>query len=257
MDLGIKGKKALITGAGRGIGHDIALALASEGVRCAVVSRTESDLDKLVLKLNKKSKGHFKMSLDFLNPSAAEILTSRLAKDFGVPDIIIHNVGGDMNIKDPFCSIEDYRKVWRLNFDVAAELNLLLLPALQKKKWGRVVHISSIASVENQGTVPYCSAKAALNAYTRSMGRFVAKDGVIMTAVLPGAIFTDKGYWDKASKERPEHVKKFIQERMAIKRFGRLEEISKVVLFLSSQHASFCVGSIVSVDGGQGRGFFF
>jgi 3-oxoacyl-[acyl-carrier protein] reductase len=127
---------------------------------------------------------------------------------------------------------------------------------MRGKKWGRIVHTSSISSVENHGPVPYCAAKAALNAYTRSMGRVVAADGVVMTAILPGAVFTEGGYWDQASKERPEHVEKYLAERMAIHRFGKVDEISNLVAFLCSDYAGFCVGSIIPVDGGQGRGFF-
>ena len=140
--------------------------------------------------------------------------------------------------------------------EVAIELNNCVIPHMKEQKWGRIVNISSISSLENQGPVPYCSIKSALTAYSRSMGRVLAPEGIIMTSVLPGAIFTDGGYWDKTSVTDPEHVKKYLNERMAIKRFGTLDEIGNVVTFLCSQQASFCVGSMVPVDGGQGRCFF-
>jgi 3-oxoacyl-[acyl-carrier protein] reductase len=97
--------------------------------------------------------------------------------------------------------------------------------------------------------------KAALNAYTRSFGRFVSADGINVSAVMPGAVFTEGGYWDTASRERPEHVEKYLSERMAIRRFGKPDEIGAIVAFLCSEHASFVVGSAVLVDGGQGRVF--
>ena len=97
--------------------------------------------------------------------------------------------------------------------------------------------------------------KAALNAYTRSFGRYVSPDGVNVVAVLPGAVFTEGGYWDNTARERPEHVEKYLKERMAIRRFGKPDEIGQVVAFLCSEHASFMVGSAVLVDGGQGRVF--
>jgi 3-oxoacyl-[acyl-carrier protein] reductase len=84
----------------------------------------------------------------------------------------------------------------------------------------------------------------------------LAPDGIVITAVLPGAIFTEGGYWDITSKERPEHVKKYLEDRMAIHRFGQPDEIGNVVAFLCSEQASFCIGSIVPVDGGQGRSYF-
>ena len=126
----------------------------------------------------------------------------------------------------------------------------------KRQKWGRICHVSSISALENQGPPAYCAAKSALNAYVRSLGRFVAADNVILTSVMPGAVFTKDGYWDVAARERPAHVEKYLNERMAIRRFGRVEEISELVAFLCSEHSSFCVGSCVLADGGQGRAFY-
>jgi NAD(P)-dependent dehydrogenase (short-subunit alcohol dehydrogenase family) len=257
MDLGIDGRRALVTGAGRGLGRAIAQSLADEGASVAVVSRTRPDLDTLVDQMGGSSAGHLAVAMDLTEEGAPAELTSRLKESgFGPVDIVVHNVGGTLDLRDPFCPIDDWRKLWRLNVEVAVELNLHLMPSMQERKWGRVVHITSIAAMENQGPVPYCSVKAAITAYARSMGRVVAPDGVVVTALLPGAVFTEGGDWDVASKERPEHVERYLSDRMAIQRFGRPEEISSVVSFLCSDHASFCIGSIIPVDGGQGRTFF-
>jgi len=88
------------------------------------------------------------------------------------------------------------------------------------------------------------------------MGGVVAQDGIVMTAVLPGAVFTEDGYWDKASRDRPDHVQKYLAERQRIGRFGRPEEIANFVTYLCSDLASLNTGSIIPVDGGQGRGYF-
>lgn len=252
MDLGIAGRKALVTGAGRGLGRSIASCLAKEGVSVAVVSRTRADIDDF---LAAHEGGHVGIACDLMQDGAPSKVVTELRARLGSPDIVVHNVGGTLDITDPFCSAADWRKVYRFNLEIAIELNLLLVPHMQKQKWGRVVHVSSIASLENQGTVPYCAVKAALNAYARSFGRFVSPDGVSVSAVLPGAVFTAGGYWDHASRNRPDHVAKYLDERMAIRRFGRPEEIGEVVAFLCSEHASFVVGSAVLVDGGQGRAF--
>lgn len=256
MELGISGKRALVTGAGRGLGESIAIKLAKEGARVAVVSRTRSDLSELLKKMGGREKGHYMIACDLTAAGAPEKVVTELKGNFGAPDILVNNLGGTLDITDPLCSIDDWQKVWRFNLGVAIELNLLLVPTMRERHWGRIVHISSISGVENQGPVTYCAAKAALNAYVRSLGRFLAPDGIVLTAVLPGAVFTEGGYWDAASKEHPEHVQKYLAERMAIHRFGRPEEISNLVAFLCSEHASFCIGSIVPVDGGQGRTFF-
>ncbi len=257
MDLGIKGKRALVTAAGRGIGRSIAECLAREGADICAVARTAADLETVISSLPDNGGNHVGIPMDLEPAGTAETLTNQVReKGFWPIDIVVHNLGGTLDITDPFCGADEWRRVWRLNMEVGVEINNLLLPQMISRKWGRIVHTSSISAMENHGPVPYCSVKAALTAYARSMGRVVAPDGVIMTALLPGAVFTEGGYWDDASKNRPEHVEKYLEDRMAIKRFGRVEEIGNVVAFLCSDHASFCVGSIVPVDGGQGRGFF-
>lgn len=252
MDLGIKGRKALVTGGGRGLGLSIASNLAREGVQVAVVARSTADVEAFV---RLHGKGHVGLAYDLMEEGAPAAMAAELQKRFGHPDILVHNVGGTLDITDPMCGLTEWRKVYRFNLEIAVELNLLFVPHLRKQKWGRIVHVSSIAALENQGTVPYCSVKAALNAYTRSFGRFVSADRINVSAVMPGAVFTEGGYWDTASRERPEHVEKYLSDRMAIRRFGKPEEIGAIVAFLCSEHASFVVGSAVLVDGGQGRVF--
>jgi 3-oxoacyl-[acyl-carrier protein] reductase len=132
-------------------------------------------------------------------------------------------------------------------------INEAFIPAMINNKWGRICHVSSISALENQGPPAYCATKSALNAYVRSLGRYVAEHNVILTSVMPGAIFTDGGYWDQASVERPDHVEKYLNERMAIKRFGKLDEVANIITFMVSDLTSFTPGTSFLVDGGQGR----
>lgn len=256
MELGIDGKLALVTGSGRGIGMAIALSLAREGGRVAVVSRSKKDLDMVMSKMPGRKEKHFSVVLDLEKEKAPSMLFQKLRRDFGIPEIIVHNLGGTLDIKDPFCHISQWRKVFRINFEVAVELNNLIIPYMLRKRWGRIVHISSISSMENHGPVTYCASKAALTAYTRSIGGVVAPDGVVVSALLPGAVFTENGYWDIVSKKDPQHVRKFLSERQRIGRFGEPGEIADFAVFLCSKRASFNTGSIIPVDGGQGRGYF-
>lgn len=256
MDLGIEGKRALVTGAGRGIGWAIAMALAREGARVAVFSRTASDITSLVQEMGGKERGHYGESFDFTPPGAPAQLVKKLKDNFGPVDIVVHNLGGTLDITDPFCSLEDWRRVWRFNIEVSIELNLLLLPHMREKKWGRVVHIGSTSSMENNGPITYCTAKAALIAYSHSLGRVLARDGVVMSTVLPGAVFTEGGYWDHAMKDKPDHVKKYLADRCPLGRFGEPKDIAGMVALLCSNQAEFCQGAIIPVDGGQSRHFF-
>ena len=257
MNLGLHGKRALVTGAGRGIGAAIAECLAQEGARVAVVARTFAEVESVVQKMGGPLKGHCGIALDLTPEGAPRRLMQQLqARKFAPLDIVVHNLGGVLDIREPFPSLANWRRMYRINFEVAVELNAILIPGMQKRKWGRVVHISSIAGMENQGPVTYCAMKAALTAYTRSIGGVVAPDGVVVSAVLPGAVFTEKGDWDKMSRENPRHVRKFLTERQRIGRFGRPEEVGHYVAYLCSELASFNTGSIIPIDGGQGRGYF-
>ena len=234
MNLGIEGKKALVTAGSRGIGNAIACSLADEGAEVAVVSRTEP--------------GVFRhLPYDLMAPGAVGRLLEGLIT---YPDILVHNLGGTLDVLDPFCTPQEWIDVYQVNLGVAVELNRALVPHMQERGWGRVVHVSSVSALENQGPVTYCAMKAALNAYVRGFGRVVASSGVSVSAVLPGAILTEGGYWETCDRG---HANKFLSERMSIGRFGRPEEIGKIVAFLCSEHASFVVGSSWLVDGGQGR----
>ncbi|MFC1532307.1 SDR family NAD(P)-dependent oxidoreductase [Thermodesulfobacteriota bacterium] len=257
MHLGLGNKKALVTAGSRGIGKAIAKSLSAEGANIAIVSRTRTDVEKVVAELGGEEKLNLGVVMDLFPEGApARLINVMVEKRFWPVDIVVHNLGGTLDIKDPFCSIKDWRNIYRINFEVAVELNTILIPEMLKRKWGRVIHISSISGMENQGPVTYCAMKAALTAYTRSIGGVVASDGVVVSAVLPGAVFTEQGYWDKTSKSHPEHVNKFLTERQRIGRFGTTEEIGNYVTFLCSELASFNTGSIMPVDGGQGRGYF-
>ncbi len=254
MDLGITHKVALVTGAGRGLGAGICESLAREGASIVACARSGDDLSKLVADL--AGTGHKMIALDLEAPDGPQDLLDFLKDNEISPDIVVNNVGGNLSLKDPLGGLGDWRRVMRLNVEVALELNQGLIPAMRDRRWGRICHISSLAALENQGPPSYCAAKAALNAYVRSLGRFVAADNVILTSVMPGAVFTEDGYWDVASRERPDQVAKYVSERMAIQRFGTVNEISEIVCFLCSEPASFCVGTGVLVDGGQGRVFY-
>ena len=256
MDLGIEGKKALITGGGRGIGKSIAINLGREGVKVAVVSRTMEDLEKVMEELGGVEKGHYFVVSDLTLEGEPEKVFREIRENFGYPDILINNLGGTMDIRDPFCSISDWRKVWRTNIEVAIELNNLAIPYMKEKKWGRIINISSTTGRENVGPVTYCTVKSALTAYSKSLGRVLAKENIVMSAVLPGVILTEGGYWEKVLKENPEHAKEYLDKNCPLEAFGEPDDIGTMVTMLCSQQAKFCQGGLFPVDGGQSKYFF-
>lgn len=254
MDLGLSGKTALVTGAGRGLGSRIAAVLASEGATILSVSRSGPHLEESHAALA-DSGPHAFVALDLEKPESLPLLFAWLDGQERNVDVVINNVGGTLDVSDPFATVDDFMDVMWINLGVAIAINRKLIPGMTARKWGRICHVSSISALENQGPPAYCAAKAATNAYVRSVGRYVAKDNVIVTGIMPGAVLTEGGYWDLASETRPDHVSSFLSERMAIQRFGTELEIADAVAFLVSDLSSFMVGSVLLADGGQGRSF--
>jgi 3-oxoacyl-[acyl-carrier protein] reductase len=219
-------RTALVTGSSRGIGAEIASCLVGDGLGVWTVGR---------------SAGRIKM--DLMPKGAPEELVKRLPQI----DVIVHVIGGSQGIKDVWASSQDWQKVWRLNLGIAHDINRLLVPRMQKRGWGRVIFISSTAPRLKIGYAPYCSAKGALDAYVGIVSKEISKDGVIMSAVAPGTVYTEGRYF---STLKGRARRDFMSHYLPIGRLAQAREIASVVRFLASDEASYMAGSIVSVDGG-------
>ena len=259
MDLGLKGKRALVTGGTVGIGQAIAMDLAKEGANVVITSRNRGRLEQALELIGGREAGHHGIVCELTDEGAPQRLANEIRESFGLLDIVVNNAGSTQSITDPYCPISDWRKVFRLNLEVPIEINNLFIPHMKEQDWGRIVNITAGAALENSGPVTYCASKAALTAYTRAMGRILAIEtsNVIMTAVLPGVILTEGGHWDRVLKERPEHAERYLKERCPLGRFGQPSEISPVVVLLCSEKATFCQGSIVLVDAGQAKHYMY
>jgi NAD(P)-dependent dehydrogenase (short-subunit alcohol dehydrogenase family) len=236
MNLGLAGKVALVTGGAHGIGAGIVQALTDEGAEVVYTSRQQHDDTRAIQ----------------WHPYDSQTTLMLLVKSHTgqLPDIVVNNNGNTLGVTNPYCSPEEWRAILDLNLVSAVNLSNACIPYMKEKGWGRIVNIASIASLENSGPVPYCVAKAALAAYTHSMGRVLATEcpGIVMSAVCPGVIKTSGGHWDNAA-----HAEKYLNERVPTKRFQTIEEVTGVVAFYCSQQAAACHGAIVGADQGQSR----
>jgi len=259
MDLGLKGKKALVTGGGIGIGQAIAIDLAKEGANVVITSRNEKRLDKTLEMMGGEESGHYGIVCNITEEGAPQVLADKVHENFGNLDIVVNNVGSTLEILDPYCPISDWRRIFRINLEVTIEINNLFLPHMKSQGWGRSITITSLAALENSGPVTYCASKAALGAYTRTMGRILATEtpNVVMAAVMPGVVNTEEGRWERILKEQPEHAERYLRERCPLGRFGQPSEISPMVVLLCSEKASFCQGAIVPVDAGQSKHYMY
>ena len=225
MNLGIDGRQALVVGGSKGIGLEIVRELRAEGCKVISVSRSEG--------------------VDLMSPGVPESFCREIQDT--PPDIIVHVLGGSQGVTDTLSSSLDYGKVWRLNLGISIDINDFFLPLMQRNKWGRIVHITSNATRIGTGYAPYTSAKGALEGYVKVLAREVSKDGVIVSAVAPGIVHTPGRYYASLdSKEQEEYFNRYLP----IHRFGRAEEVAKVVAFLASEHSAYMGGSIIQIDGG-------
>lgn len=249
MNLGIENKKVLVVGAAKGIGKSIAINFAKEGAIVIAI-----DIEKsLLLDLNSElhaisDKNHSFYIADLMNIDISEF-AKKLIYDNDCFDIVVHNVGGSLVSRDPLASLDEWLYAWKFNAGIAIAMNHILIPPMIEKDWGRVIHISSISSKILRGNPLYASAKEFLNAYVTTVGRAMAPKGVVMTAVMPGAIEFKDSYWQECKTSNPEKYYGFLKEHQAINRFGTPQEVADVVLFLASEQASFMQTSIVAVDG--------
>jgi len=254
LDLGITGRRALVTGASAGIGFAIARALANEGAHVAIAARRPDDVETAVGGLGGQHAGHRGYAVD-LTAEEGPARLLRAAADAGHVDILVHNLGGTLGVNDPLAPLARWRDVFRLNLEVAIELNDALLPAMIDRGWGRIVAVLSLGAREHSGTIAYGTAKAALGAYTRGLARNVAKHNVVVTAVSPGATLTENGDWAQREQTDPQRVADYLERETVRGRFVEPHEVAAVVAFLCSERASACAGTFVGVDAGQGRSF--
>lgn len=258
MDLDIKGKRVLITGGSKGIGAAIAQDFADEGCKISIVSRDEESLKQKIQKIGGESKGHEYIVSNLRDKGEPTRVAQELIAKHKKVDIVVHNVGGALGYKDILGKVEDWNTVWQFNVGIAIEMNAVLIPEMKKQGWGRVVHISSISGEMGDppmkslgGSLPYAAAKAYLNAYIKGLGRELAKDNVVVTGVMPGAVLSQGKYWEKLKNESPALVDEFLNQYYPVGRFATAEEISPFVVLLASGKASFAAGSIIPISGGR------
>jgi len=228
----------MVLGASRGLGLAVARELAQEGVDVALVARSAEPLQQ---------SGFRHVVCDLMEPNQAPAILEQL----GWPDIVVHNLGGSLRIADPLASEQDFARVWRLNLGVAVEFNRLIVPAMEKAGWGRIVHVSSVSAMNHTGYTPYVAAKAAVNAYVASVARALAPRNIVVSAVCPGPLFEQGRYLANLQTENGPPWKEYTSHHLPIGRLADPAEIAPFIALLCSERATFATGSIINVDGGS------
>ncbi len=237
---------AVVTGAGRGIGKAVAIRLANEGARVAVISRTEANSQSAANEINALRAGSaIPYSVDVSNGEAVADLCSRIVKELGKVSVLVNNAGVTRDRLSMRMSEEDWDVVLDTNLKGAFHFIQNLQRPMMKQSYGRIVNISSVSGLIGQaGQTNYAASKAGLIGLTKALAREVAGRNVTVNAVAPGFIATDM------TSQLPETVKAQILPLIPLNRFGDCEDVAAAVAFIASPEAKYITGHVLTVDGG-------
>jgi NAD(P)-dependent dehydrogenase (short-subunit alcohol dehydrogenase family) len=248
MDLGLKGRRALVTGGSRGIGRAIAAALASEGASIATCARGQAGLDEAVASFRASGGEAFGDRVDVRDPDALSNWIGSAVDRLGGLDILVSNISTRVDPKGA-----DW---WRETFEVDLHQHVrafdAALPILKASDAPSVVFVSSIASVLTQlppNEIAYGAMKAALTSFAGQMATVHGSSGVRVNLVAPGPIFFEGGVWDQIQQKQPDLYQR-ASKLPSLGRMGTPEDVANAVAFLASPAASYITGVNLRIDGG-------
>lgn len=257
MDLGIKGKVALVMASSRGLGQAMAVSLAREGVKVAVTGRSEEGLKESVAMIEAAGGVALALHWDLSDPTVINGLVSKVEQVLGPIDILINNTGGP----PPTLAAGQDPALWQKSFNEMV-LSLIsitdrVLPGMRQRQWGRIITSTTsgaIAPIKNLAISN--TLRAALLAWSKTLAAEVANEGVTVNIIMPGRIATARlRQLDEARAKREsasyEDVVKASIRQIPIGRYGDPKEYGDAAAFLASQNASFITGTVMRVDGGQ------
>jgi 3-oxoacyl-[acyl-carrier protein] reductase len=257
MDLGLKGKTALVTAASKGLGKASATGLSAEGARVAICARTRADVDAAADEIRSKTGGEvLALTCDVTRPADVEALMKQVTARLGGVDVLVANAGGPP--RGTFEEFDDEH--WRLAFELSllsvVRLIRAVLPSMKERRWGRVITIQS-ASVKQplSGLLLSNAVRPGTAGLIKTLANEYGQYNVLFNTVCPGRIMTDRliGGHRQAGKSVDDYLKGLGQD-IPLGRVGTPEEFASMVVFLASERASYVNGVAIQVDGGMVRG---
>jgi len=259
MDLDLKDRKVLITGAAEGIGRALALAFGKAGARVAGCARTQPRLHALEEEM--EGKGHLLQTVDVICPGQLKDFHDNVLEQLGGLDVLVNNVGAVGKLAT-FHELtdQDWRESFEINLLPAVRLCRMFIPTLKHSGAPRIINISSIAGSRPGDIFPHYSAmKAGLSNLTVSLAQTLAEDHILVNSVSPGPVWSRS--WENEAQEvakqtgKPLHkveeeIKSGTEATVPLKRMGMPEDVTGLVLFLASDHASWITATNFTVDGG-------
>jgi len=257
MDLGLTGRTALVGGASSGLGRASATALAAEGCRLAIWSRSPTGLDEVAADLRQRHGADVTVLLgDAAEPGTGARIAAAAQEAFGSIDIVILNAGGPPAVDPTATDADGWTRAFQLLAVTPIELATALLPGMRERRWGRVVGILSSGVRQPIPDLVYSNAaRGALAAWLKTTARSVAADGVTVNGVLPGRLQTpridslDRGRSERTG-ESMDAVRAAHLATIPAGRYGRPEELAACVAYLCSEPAAYQTGTFTAIDGG-------
>lgn len=240
-------KVALVTGAARGIGKQIAITLAKSGFDVSINYRSESDeLENLKNEIEKLGVKVALVQGDVSKFEDAENIVKETINQLGKIDVLVNNAGITKDGLLMRMSKDDFEKVIDINLIGTFNVTKNVIPYMVKQKFGRIINISSVVGVVgNAGQTNYSASKAGIIGFTKSLAKEVASRNILVNAVAPGFIETDM------TSVLSDNIKENINNQIPLGKMGKAEDVAKVVKFLSSEDSSYITGQIINVDGGM------
>lgn len=240
-------KVALITGATRGIGKQIAITLAKSGYDIAINYRTENDdLTNTKEEIEKNNVKCLAVKGDVAVFEDCEKFVEEVVKEFGKIDVLVNNAGITRDTLLMRMKKEDFESVIDTNLVGTFNVTKNVISHMLKTRFGRIINISSVVGVSgNAGQTNYAASKAGIIGFTKSLAKEVASRNILVNAVAPG--FIETGMTDVLKDE----IKQDIEKNIPLKRIGTPEDVANVVKFLASEDSSYITGQVINVDGGM------
>ena len=247
----LTGKKALVTGASRGIGRGIALALARQGADVAVNYRSSGEqAEAVVAEIKKSGRDSFSVQADVSKKEEVEKMVKEVADRFGRVDILVNNAGIAIFKSFDELEEEDWDQTLAVNLKSQFLCAKAVVPIMEKQGWGRIINIASIASggvgVGFLNLAHYCASKGGVIALTEELALELSPKGITVNAIGPGVIDTDM----TASLKNDPKTLNGLLARIARRRLGKPEDIGAAAAFLASNEADYITGAVLYVDGG-------
>jgi NAD(P)-dependent dehydrogenase (short-subunit alcohol dehydrogenase family) len=244
MSSKLAGRTALITGASKGLGKAMAIALAAEGARVGLVSRDVALLSAVASEIGRNARI---FPADVTSEEQVRAIERDVAAEFGKVNILINNAG--VNVRKPVTdfTMEEWRRVMDTSVTAAFLMCRSFVPMMTGAGYGRILNMTSIMShVSLPGRTAYSAAKAALLGMTRSLALELAPEGITANGISPGPFGTEM---NKPLMENPEANAQFLAS-IPLNRWGRVEEIGQLAVYLCSEEAGFITGTDILIDGG-------